>query len=83
MESLALVNWYRQSQKKMLLQRVLSHSISATINLYPRFGVTLFFEYPIINPYSHEERFIIELNDPELRLITNFDEWLHLRQFSR
>lgn len=36
MKSMALINWYRQSQKKMLLQRVLSHSLCNTISVYPR-----------------------------------------------
>jgi len=79
LESMALVNWYRQSQKKVLLQKVLSHSLAATLRIYPRFGKTLFFEHPITNPFSHEERFILDVNDPELRLVTSFDEWLHLR----
>ena len=80
LESLALVNWYRQSQKKMLLQKVLSHSLASTVRLYPRFGKTLFFEQPITNPFNHEERFIIDVNDPELRVVTSFDEWLQLRE---
>jgi Ca2+-binding EF-hand superfamily protein len=82
LESMALINWYRQSQKKLLLQKVLSHSLASTIRIYPRFGKTLFFEHPITNPFGHEERFIIDVNDPELRLVTSFDEWLHLRQSS-
>lgn len=48
-----------------------------------RFGKTQFFEYPITNPFAHEERFQIEISDPELRLVTAFDEWLHLRRACR
>lgn len=48
-----------------------------------RFGKTLFFEYPITNPFAHEERFQIEINDPELRLVSAFDEWIHLRRACR
>ena len=83
LESMALVNWYRQSQKKLMLQRVLSHSLASSVRIYPRFGKTLFFEFPITNPFSHEERFIVDINDPELRLVTSFDEWLHLRSTCR
>jgi hypothetical protein len=79
-ESMALVNWYRQSQKQLLLQRVLSQSLVSSVNLYPRFGKTVFFEQPFTNPFNHEERFVIELNDPELRIVTNYHEWLHLRK---
>jgi len=83
LESMTLVNWYRQSQKQLLLQRVLSHSLAHTIRIYPRFGKTQFFEFPTTNPFAHEERFQIEINDPELKLVTMFDEWLHLRRVCR
>ena len=83
LESLALIDWYRQGQKKSLLQNVLSHSLSTTVRLYPRFGKTLFFELPLTNPFGHEERFVIQLEDPELRVVTSFDEWVHLRTHSR
>lgn len=33
---MTLVNWYRQSQKQLLLQRVLSHSLAHNIRIYPR-----------------------------------------------
>ena len=36
LESMALINWYRQSQKKLLLQRVLSHSLASSVRIYPR-----------------------------------------------
>lgn len=83
LESIALVNMYRQGQKKQMLQRVLSHSLSNTIQLYPRFGKTLFFEYPITNPFSHEESFLIDITDSELRLVTDLQEWYHLRAHCR
>jgi Ca2+-binding EF-hand superfamily protein len=37
LESMTLVNWYRQGQKQTLLQRILSHSLSHTIRVYPRY----------------------------------------------
>ena len=76
---MALINWYRQGQKKELLQRILSHSLSATMRLYPRFGSSLFFEHPITNPFAHEERFLIELGDPELKVVSSYDEWMLFR----
>lgn len=48
-----------------------------------RFGKTLFFEFPLTNPFGHEERFLIEIPDPELRAVTSFDEWTHLRNTCR
>lgn len=48
-----------------------------------RFGKTLFFEYPITNPFGHEERFVIDVPDGELRLITSIEEWLFCRKYLR
>ena len=83
LESLALIDWYRQGQKRSLLQNVLSHSLSNSVRIYPRFGKTLFFELPLTNPFGHEERFMLNLEDSELRIVTSFDEWIHLRNTCR
>ena len=48
-----------------------------------RFGKTLFFEHPISNPFGHEERFLLSLHDSELRLVSSFEEWMHLRHTCR
>ena len=50
-----------------------------------RFAKTLFFEFPLANPFGHEERFLLEVSDPagELRVVTGFDEWTHLRATCR
>ena len=41
----------------------------------------LFFEYPLTNPFGHEERFIIEIpiNETELKLIIRTEEWIYCR----
>lgn len=80
LESMQIISWYRQSQKKNLLQRVLSQSLVSNVNIFPRFAKTVFFEQAFTNPFNFEERFVIELNDPELRLVTNLQEWLYLRE---
>jgi Ca2+-binding EF-hand superfamily protein len=36
LESISLINWYRQGQKRMLLQRVLSHSLASNVSIFPR-----------------------------------------------
>ncbi len=37
---MTIIDWYRQSQKQMLLQHVLSHSLAHHINLYPRLVIS-------------------------------------------
>jgi hypothetical protein len=49
---MAVVNWYRQSQKHLLLQKVLSHSLASTVHLYPRFLPYYFFSpFVVLNLY--------------------------------
>ena len=77
---LELVRLYREGQKKTLVSQLLRHAISADLAVHPSFGETCFFEYAFVNPYAHEERFTIVCADPELRPVTDADEWLHLRR---
>lgn len=40
----------------------------------------LFFEHPLRNPFNHEERFRIDLDDHQLRVVTGTSEWAYLRR---
>lgn len=40
----------------------------------------LFFEHPLRNPFNHEERFRIDLDDHQLRVVTGTAEWAYLRR---
>ena len=39
----------------------------------------MFFEYQLTNPYSHEERFTIEVKDPELNVVNDSNVWQYYR----
>ena len=39
----------------------------------------MFFEYQLTNPYSHEERFTIEVKDPELNVVADSNVWQYYR----
>eukprot|EP01084_Bolivina_argentea_P177665 307219_1 len=80
MESLSLINWVREGKKKASIKAALMKSISTEVNLFFSFGRTLYFEHPLRNPFGHEERFIIELQDAELKVVTNAEEWAYLRR---
>ncbi len=53
------------------------------MNLFFSFGRTLYFEHPFRNPFGQEERFIIEIEDAELKVVTNTEEWTYLRRCVR
>ncbi|CAM9427412.1 unnamed protein product [Discosporangium mesarthrocarpum] len=78
-ESLALIQWYREGQKKSMVRHILTFSLTSEYNLYFAFGSPLYFEHPLRNPFSHEERFTIDLADHQLRVVTRTEEWQYLR----
>jgi nephrocystin-4 len=80
MESLALISWYREGQKRLAVRSTLMRSLASEYVLFSSFGKTLYFEHPLRNPFGHEERFKIEVDDAELRVVTNAEEWTYLRR---
>ncbi|CAN0044162.1 unnamed protein product, partial [Hapterophycus canaliculatus] len=71
---------YREGQKKSLVQRVLATSLTTEYNLFFAFASPLFFEHPLRNPFNHEERIRIDLDDHQLRVVTGASEWAYLRR---
>ena len=59
---------------------LLKSNITAEFIIHPSFGTTMFFEYQLTNPYSHEERFIIDIQDPELNVVTDSVVWQYYRE---
>eukprot|EP00611_Tribonema_gayanum_P032179 TRINITY_DN9484_c0_g2_i2.p1 TRINITY_DN9484_c0_g2~~TRINITY_DN9484_c0_g2_i2.p1 ORF type:complete len:1104 (-),score=383.63 TRINITY_DN9484_c0_g2_i2:2312-5308(-) len=80
-EALALIGWYREGQKRGLVQSVLRHSLTTQYRIHFSFAQPLFWEHPLRNPFNHEERFRIDLEDPCLRVVTCSREWSRLRRF--
>ena len=65
-EDLQLVRRFRESRKRALVGTLLKSNITNEFTIHPSFGTTMFFEYQLTNPYSHEERVTIDISDPEL-----------------
>ncbi|KAG5181621.1 hypothetical protein JKP88DRAFT_349186 [Tribonema minus] len=80
-EALALIGWYREGQKRGLVQSVLRHSLTTQYRIHFSFAQPLFWEHPLRNPFNHEERIRIDLEDPCLRVVTCSREWTRLRRF--
>ena len=64
----------------MLLEQTLTLTPSTPSQTFCRFGHTIYFEYTLKNPFGAEERFTIDFNDPELRIVTSSEEWMYLRR---
>ena len=79
-KKLQIIKQYREGSKRKLVNSLLQNQISTEVHIYPSFGQTVFFEHAFENPYEHEERFAIVCPDPELRPITNDEQWLYYRK---
>jgi nephrocystin-4 len=80
-EELALIKWYREGQKKGLVKHMVEAGVKSEYHIFPRFGSSVFFEHPLVNPFNGEERLMVEIEGSSgLRLLTDFDEWVHFRR---
>ena len=78
---LQLLRLYREGKKKDLIARMMRESITRDYHIHPSFGRTVFMEFTVKNPFAHEERFAVTVDDPlcELHLVTDASEWRFLR----
>jgi len=77
---LTVMRQYRATHKRQVLKDLLKQSIITEKTIYPSFGKSIFFEFQFANPYSHDEVFSIDCPDPELRIITDVNEWTQYRE---
>jgi nephrocystin-4 len=68
---------------------LLRQQVTTSLSLFPSFGDLLFFELPFANPYTHSDRFRIELLLPSARevavvldveIVRSSDEWAFYRE---
>ncbi|KAI8794088.1 nephrocystin-4 isoform X1 [Biomphalaria glabrata] len=71
---------YRNQTKHDGIISMLSTSITTEHILFPSFGTTEFFEFVLRNPFNNEQTLTIEINDPDLFLVTDAREWRHYKQ---
>lgn len=72
----------REGKKPTLVARLLKDSVSANHHIFPSFGRAIFFEMIVRNPFNHEERFAVQIDDSlrELRLVTDPAQYRVLRK---
>jgi len=80
-EELALIKWYREGQKKGMVKSMVESGVKSEYHIFPRFGSSVFFEHPLVNPFNCEERLLVEIEGGSgLTLVSNFEEWVHFRR---
>lgn len=72
---LSIIQLYRDGHKNALIQSMLRRQVTTRYVIYPKFGQLEFFEFPIVNPYTHAERFRIEFEKSELNIVYDAHEW--------
>ncbi|GFO41876.1 nephrocystin-4, partial [Plakobranchus ocellatus] len=74
---------YRNQTKRDGIINMLNTSITTDHTIFPSFGTAEFFEFVVKNPFNHEETVTIEINDPDMHLVTDAREWRHYKQLCR
>lgn len=77
---LQLVQRFREGHKRDVVGSFLRTSMTREVTLYPKFASASYFEIELSNPFPQEERFHIKIDDPELRCITDGEEWRYYRE---
>ena len=67
-KDMKLIQLYRDKSKKETISLKLRDHVSTAHTIYPSFGVPVFFEYCLHNPYEQEHCFTIDIQDREIQL---------------
>lgn len=86
---LRVLSHYRDGQKKALVYALLRDHVTTTVTLWPHFAMLVFLELPFRNPYTHHERFRLEVVLPpgavdasllDVSIVRSDAEWAFYRQ---
>ncbi|XP_073937613.1 nephrocystin-4 isoform X1 [Castor canadensis] len=72
---LQVINAYRERTKAESIASVLSLAITTQRTLYAAPGTAEFFEFALKNPYNMQHTVTIEIDNPELSIILDSQEW--------
>jgi len=80
---MTLLRLYREGRKRELVAGVLARAVTHSVALYPSCGRPCLVQLTVRNPFPHEERLRVVVDDPtgsrEMRLVTDPAEWGFLR----
>ena len=79
-EDLKSVGLFRDRRRRLTLLSKVSASLTSKFSVYPAIGQGAFFEYELANPYDEPQVFAIEFDDLDLRVVTDYDEWMHCKR---
>ncbi|KAL1021085.1 hypothetical protein UPYG_G00008570 [Umbra pygmaea] len=80
---LRLLQAYRESSKAEGITRMLSQAITTHHTLFVSLGTTEYLEYILCNPLNTPQTVTIQSHDPELKIITDCEEWRHFKALNK
>ena len=73
------INWYRREKKLDFLSRCIKHATAQVVTIFAPFAEAIFLEIEIKNPLNNKDRFRLEVDGPELKVLTGGDELQYFR----
>uniref|UniRef100_A0A9L0RZB7 Nephrocystin 4 n=2 Tax=Equus TaxID=9789 RepID=A0A9L0RZB7_HORSE len=80
MRDLQVIAAYRERTKAESITSALSLSITTWHTLYATLGTAEFFEFALRNPHNMQHTVTIEMDNPELSLILDSQEWRYFKE---
>nr|XP_045005967.1 nephrocystin-4 isoform X3 [Jaculus jaculus] len=77
---LQVIDAYRERTKAENIANMLSRTITTHHTLYATLGTAEFFEFALKNPYNTQHTVAIEIDNPELSIILDSQEWRYFKQ---
>ncbi|XP_069893295.1 nephrocystin-4 isoform X1 [Dipodomys merriami] len=79
---LQVIDAYRERTKAESITSVLSLAITTRHTLYASLGTAEFFEFALKNPHNTQHTVTIEIDNPELSIIVDSQEWRYFKDAS-
>ncbi|XP_062449132.1 nephrocystin-4 isoform X3 [Rhea pennata] len=80
---LQIIDAYRERIKAESISDMLRQAITTTHTVYAVLGTAEFFEFALKNPYNVQHTVTIEIDHPELSVISDTREWRHFKELTK
>eukprot|EP01107_Rhizomastix_libera_P010838 TRINITY_DN28184_c0_g1_i1.p1 TRINITY_DN28184_c0_g1~~TRINITY_DN28184_c0_g1_i1.p1 ORF type:complete len:1219 (-),score=373.79 TRINITY_DN28184_c0_g1_i1:93-3749(-) len=77
---LRVIQMFRDKTKPVTVTEKLRQYTTSTHSIYPSFGSPSFFEYAFSNPYNQEHLFELHVDDNDLVVVRDAEEWRELKK---
>ncbi|KAM9299299.1 LOW QUALITY PROTEIN: nephrocystin-4 [Gastrophryne carolinensis] len=79
---LQIIEAYRERTKAECISNMLNQAITSNYTVYATLATAEFFEFQLKNPYNVQHTISLEIENPDLRVIVDTQEWRHFKQLT-